>query len=172
MLLELLLLFPSHDQKALQQYLGAAYPQQGSETVINWKVSSDEPGAGKHFKYRVETAAEAPTTIKKTEFYKGESGVKKGTGEYVIYKISYDRSALGTESKGVLGFGKKVSYGALKVGDKIKIKYKSGNKAPGSYTISKIEDNLVYIDDNGEDKLIKPERYVSRTSTTEKAEEI
>lgn len=159
-------------KRALQQYLGAAYPEQGSDTVINWKVSSDEPGAGKHFKYRVETAAEAPTTIKKTEFYQGESGVKKGTGEYVIYKISYDRSALGTESKGVLGFGKKVSYGALKVGDKIKIKYKSGNKAKDPYTITKIEDNNVYIDVDGEDRLIPEERYVSRTSTTEKGEEI
>ena len=158
-------------RNALKKYLGDAYPD-GSETVINWKVSSDEPGAGKHFKYRVETAAEAPKVIQRTNFYKGESSVKKGDFEYVIYKVSYDRSALGTESKGVLGLGSKADYSALKVGDQIKILTKGGKKAQGSYRISKIEDNRVYIRHQGEDKEIPAKRYVKRVSTKEEKDEI
>lgn len=159
-------------KQALQQYLGAAYPEEAGNTVINWKISTDEPGAGKHFKYKIEIKEEAPEVITKTEFQAGTDTVTQGTSEFYVYKVSYDAAGTGKDSKGILGIGGKTSYENLKVGDKIKILTKQMNKAKGEYTISKIEDNLVYIDVKGEDREIPKNRYVKRVSTTEEVDEI
>ena len=163
-------------KNALIQYLGNAYPQ-AANTIINWKVSKDEPGGGRHFKYNVETRAESPTTITVTEYQKGESEKKEISGAYFIYKVKFDASALGTDNAGFLGLGKsKVSYSGLKVGDKIKFygKSKDGtlSKKPmgkdGQYEISKIENNKVYINANGEDKPISSDRYIGLAQKREK----
>lgn len=163
-------------KNALMQYLGDAYPAAAAKTIINWKVSKDEPGGGRHFKYKVETKSESPTTITVTEYQKGESGKKQISGAYFIYKVTYDASALGTENAGFLGLGKsKVSYSGLKVGDVIKFygKKKDGSRGSilgkdGQYEISKIENNKVYINVKGEDKLISSDRYIGLAQKREK----
>ena len=155
-------------KNALIQYLGDAYPQTSNNTVINWKVSKDEPGGGRHFKYKVETTSESPTTVSVTTFQKSKSGNKAIDAGYFIYKIKFDASSLGVDSKGILGFGKKTAYENLKAGDQITIKGKANPKKSVKVTVDEIKDNEIYVSTSTQKGILIPkDRYIKLVSRPE-----
>ena len=146
-------------EDALHAYLGDAYPQ-NAKTTIAWKVSTEQPGNGKHIKYTVTTKAQAPQIITKTEFQGGDGEVKKGAAELVIYKVTFKNSAFAGESK-----GKKKDYFKLEVGDPIRIYGLKNPNKKYKTTVSRVEGNKVYYKKkDGSEEFLKRSRYAGLSS--------
>ena len=159
---------------ALYAYLGG----HAKENSINlsWKISTDAPGGGKNISYSVSTKSEAPQTITKTVYQGAKVSVTKEDNAIIIYKIKYNAAAV-AENKGGTWFSKEVvAYENLKVGDKIVVyakdmKTKLGKDEAEPVTVSKIEDNNVYVNyKENTDILIPKDRYIKQLGKVKEKE--
>ena len=153
---------------ALQQYLGGHL--KANSIKVAWKISTDEPGGGKNISYSIATQSVAPQKIETTEFQGAKVTTNRQSMTIYPYTVKYESAALGKEiEKGGLLKKGMVPYEKLKVGDQIIIKNSTGQielggkKDKDKVTISKIENNKIYINyKQQKDVEIPKERYISQ----------
>jgi hypothetical protein len=158
---------------ALYAYLGGHVKQ--NAIAVSWKISTDAPGGGKNITYSVATKSESPQTITKTTYQGAKVSVKNEDNSIVVYKITYDASAIAKNKDGLFT-KERIDYNKLKVGDKIIVyakdmKTKLGKDEDEPVTVSKVEDNNVYVNyKENTDILIPKDRYIKQVGKAEKQE--
>jgi hypothetical protein len=164
-------------RNALAAYLGGHV--NATNIAISWKISLDEPGGGKNISYSIATKSEAAQPITKTQYQGAKVTVEKGNNTLILYKIKWDAGSVAKNKTGLF-VKDKIDYNNLKSGQAIiilakdmKTKVGDTDKAEDQVTVSKIEDNNVYINyKEQKDVLLPKDRYVRQYGKIDKTKNV
>ena len=74
-------------QNALTSYLGGHV--KANSITVAWKISTDEPGKGRHIAYDIATKSEAPQVIEVTKFAAGKTSSTSTPGKINEYTLTW-----------------------------------------------------------------------------------
>ena len=157
-------------QNALTAYLGGHV--KANSITVAWKISTDEPGKGRHISYDIATKSESPQVIQVTKFAAGKTSSSRVLGKVNEYNLTWNIPTEWMSKDAQKGLAKDAENAAksaeiakqlagTKIGYMVNIQHKSKPDELVEVKIEKIEgENYFTKDDKGQE--IKIENFKDR----------
>lgn len=128
-------------QNALTAYLGGHV--KANAITVAWKISTDEPGKGRHIAYDVATKSEAPQAIQVTSFAAGKTSASFTPGKVNEYTLTWNIPTewMAKDAQKEIASSEEIAkqYSTTKVGYKVKLTSKADPNKIVEVEVSKIE---------------------------------